>query len=33
LTGITDVAGLSSSFLHDGYGWITNLTTPYGVFT
>ena len=31
LTNITDVGGISSSFLYDtNFNWVTNLTTPYG---
>ena len=31
LTNITDVGGISSSFLYDiNNNWVTNLTTPYG---
>ncbi len=30
LTSVTDVADLSSSFIHDANGWITNLVTTNG---
>jgi len=33
LTNITDTAGLATSFIYDpaNVGWITNMTTPYGI--
>jgi RHS repeat-associated protein len=33
LTNITDVGGISSSFLYDTNNWVTNLMTPYGTNT